>query len=150
METPHTHKISHLVTLPTLIITNNNQRNYANKEGTKEGNRTTPKEVLCGIFGRCSREGSCCNHTTPPPKERVKQRDRSLFFLMQSAICKSHQKSLLQSNVEYRGNWGGNNFSYTFRTSSDKTLVKRGRSETNQCSARWICQKTSLPNTFWG
>jgi hypothetical protein len=32
-------------------IQEGHQRNNANKEGAKEGNRTTPKEVLCGNFG---------------------------------------------------------------------------------------------------
>ena len=105
-------------------IQEGHQQNNANKEGAKKGNRTTPKEVLCGNFSSCIKEGSCHHCTTPPTKERTKQQDCSLFSLAQSAICKSHPNSLLQSNVrKYRCNWGGNFFPSTFGTSSDKTLL---------------------------
>jgi len=50
-------------------IQEEHQRNNANKEGAKKGNRMTPKEVLCGNFGHCSKEGSCHHRTTPPTKE---------------------------------------------------------------------------------
>ena len=118
-------------------IQEGHQRNIANKEGAKKGNRTTPKEVLWGNFGRYSKEGSCHYRTIPPIKEKAKQQDCSLFFLAQSAICKSHPNSLLQSNVQkYRGNWGGNFFPSTFGTSSDKTLIEGGCREGNLFSAR--------------
>ena len=127
---------------PTLIITNNTvpSRKHTSKTmptkkaPRKETGRPPKKSSVASSAAAAERDPAVT--IPPPPKERVKQRDSSLFFLTQSAICKSHQKSLLQSNVEYRGNWGGNNFSYTFRTSSDKTLDKGGHSETNQCSAR--------------
>jgi hypothetical protein len=61
-----------------------------NKEGAKKGVRTTQKDVLCGEFGRCNREGSCHHRTIPPTKERAKQQHCSLFFLAQFEICKSH------------------------------------------------------------
>jgi len=62
-------------------IQEGHQQNNANKEGTKKGNRTPPKEVLCGNFGSCIKEESCHHCTIPPTKERAKQQDCSLSSL---------------------------------------------------------------------
>ena len=142
--TPHTHKISHLAIRPTLIIPNNNVQSRkhtpsktmpTNKGLRKETGRLITKKSSVASSSAAAKRDPAITVPSPPLKERVKQQDSSIFFFTHSAICKSHRTCLLQSNVKYSSFW----------TSSDKTLVKGGCSETNLCSARWIRQKAPLP-----
>ena len=133
---PYTHKTSHLVILPTLIITNNTMPSRKDTSKMMPTKKVPRKETgqLPKKSSTAAKRDPAVTVPSPPPKKGSNNKI-SLFFLALSAIFKSHPKSLLQSN-KYRDNCGGNNFSSIFPTSSDKTLVKEGRSETNQCSAR--------------
>ena len=107
---PHTDKISDLVILPILIITNNTgpSRKFTietmpTKKAPRKETGWLPKKSSVASLAAAAKRDPVVTVPSPPPKKGSNNKTAPSSS-SPNQICKSHPKRLLQFNVEYRGN----------------------------------------------